>query len=782
MKSTITLMMMLISTLIFAQQSSISGKVIDVQGAPIVYADVVIKGSTIGVSTDENGQFELTKINAGEVVLQISFLGYKTIEENISLLANPFQNKTFVLEINPEMLDEVVIKGNLGQNLSVAKLGKAGIKSMDLPQAVFSLDEKILTDQQVRSMQDVLMNTNGVYIMGATGGYQEEIAGRGFSFRSDNTLKNGVRYFNGMMSELSGIEKVEVLKGSAAILYGNVSAGGVLNLITKKPRFDRGGEISMTTGSFGLTKPGFDIYGPINKSKTLAFRWNGSYTKQNSFRQDVFSESFYLNPSLLFKVNSNTELLVEADYTQDTRVPDFGAGIVNYEVIPNFPRDRFLGVRWGRYNAKQLSASASLNHKFSKILNGDIMVAYRNYDTHLFTNARPNSGGLIKEDGNWSRSIQRSNSANDYLLAQANLRADFNTAGIQHRALFGFDTDYSRSTTLAYDQFRNYDVVNIFEDQPADAGTIIPEMTLNRTTVNPVNRYGVFLQDLLSFNEQWKVLAGLRYSVQESVSDITTAATGETEFGAKSSDGAFSPRLGIVYQPAKRHSMFLSYSNSFELNTGVDVSGNALPPSTYDQYEIGVKNDMYNGNLSVNVTAYLIDVDNLAQQSLANGNTDRNIKELAGGIRSKGVELDLMATPIKGMRVVAGYSYNQAQYTSSNIYIVGDYLRYNPRHTANASVHYNLTPAFKAGFTAAYIGERFAGRNALAAGSSDNRRNIPVDAYTQLDFSASYQLGAFIIRGKIGNLTNAYSFNVHDDNSVNPITPRNFSASLSYKF
>ncbi len=97
-------------------------------------------------------------------------------------------------------------------------------------------------------MSDVLMNTNGLYIMGTTGGYQEEIAGRGFSFGSSNTFKNGVRYFNGMLSELSGVEKVEVLKGSSAILFGNVAAGGILNLVTKKPRFDFGGEVCITGG------------------------------------------------------------------------------------------------------------------------------------------------------------------------------------------------------------------------------------------------------------------------------------------------------------------------------------------------------------------------------------------------------------------------------------------------------------------------------------------------------------------------------------------------------
>lgn len=782
MRKAVFILAFLMTSMLAAQTYNASGRVIDTKGEPIAFADLVLKGSTTGVTTDENGNFRIEGLHTGNHVLVVSFLGYKTIEEQIHIKDANLGQLAFVLSINPEMLDEIVVKGNLGQNLSVAKLGKAGIKSMDLPQSVYAMDEKILTEQQVRSMQDLLMNTNGVYISGNTGGYQEEISGRGFSFRSDNTLKNGVRYFNGMMSELSGIEKVEVLKGSAAILYGTVSAGGVINLISKKPRFERGGKLSFTTGSFGLVKPTFDIYSPLNASKTAAFRLNGSYTKQNSFRQDVFSESAYLNPSFLFKINPKTELLIEADYTKDSRVPDFGAGIVNYEVIPDFPRERFLGVRWGRYNASQLSASANLSHTFHKYLNGDVTFAYRNYDTHLFANSRPNSGGLIGEDGIWNRAIQRSSASNNYMLGQANLRSDFKTGTVSHKALLGVDADFSRTQTLAYNQLRNYDQINIFQDQPADAGVNIPELTLNTTTVNPVNRYGIFIQDLVSLSEKWKVLAGLRYSTQESVSDVTTASTGTTAFGEKAKDDAFSPRLGVVYQPAKRHSVFLSYSNSFELNTGVDINGQALPPSTYNQYEVGVKNDLLNGDVSVNVTAYVIDIDNLAQQSLANGNADRNIKELAGGIRSQGIEVDLVATPLQDLRVTAGYSFNQARYTNSNLFIVGDYLRYNPKHTANASAFYHFNKSLQAGITASFIGERFAGRNAYASGSTDNRRNIPIDAYTQIDFNISYVIGAVAVRAKIGNLTNVNSYNVHDDNSVNPITPRNYSATISYQF
>ena len=136
-----------------------------------------------------------------------------------------------------------------------------------MPQSIAVINQTTLQNQQVTNLTDILKNTNGVYIMGNTGGYQEEIASRGYALGSSNTFKNGVRYFNGMPVETSGIEKVEFLKGSAAILYGNVTAGGVMNIITKKPKFDFGADASISFGSYDYYKTSFDIYDALDKNK-----------------------------------------------------------------------------------------------------------------------------------------------------------------------------------------------------------------------------------------------------------------------------------------------------------------------------------------------------------------------------------------------------------------------------------------------------------------------------------------------------------------------------------
>ncbi len=214
--------------------------------------------------------------------------------------------------------------------------------------------------------------------------------------------------------------------------------------------------------------------------------------------------------------------------------------------------------------------------------------------------------------------------------------------------------------------------------------------------------------------------------------------------------------------------------------------GNALPPSIIDQYEVGLKNELLNGKVSANVTLYRIFNSNLAQISLANGNTNANIRELAGSVQSDGLEIDLMARPIKGLSIIAGYSYNETKYVKSNTFVEGSLLRYNPNHTGNISANYRFEDGklngLTFGLTGVYIGERFAGRSTRVQVANDVFRIVALPSYTQIDLTAGYTYRNISLRGKAANIANVLSYNVHDDNSVNPIAPRNFSLSLGYKF
>ena len=264
-----------------AQNTILEGKVIDENQYPIQNAKVFI--DTIYSFTDENGVFIIANLSQKSNTVNVEKAGFETASTQV-LITNEIERITITLVQREHNIEEVKVVGSKSMNERQVEIGKIPIKPFDLPQAIAIVDRVILEQRQSEQLSDVLKNTNGVYIMGATGGYQEEIAGRGFAFGSNNTFKNGVRFNNAIMPEVSALEKMEVLKGGTAILYGNVAAGGVLNLVTKKPKFEKGGEVTMRVSSFEFFKPSLDIYGSVNKKNTIAYRLNTTYQNSKSFR------------------------------------------------------------------------------------------------------------------------------------------------------------------------------------------------------------------------------------------------------------------------------------------------------------------------------------------------------------------------------------------------------------------------------------------------------------------------------------------------------------------
>lgn len=720
--------------------------------------------------------------------LVLAFTGYSASAQQIPSEADyDMALNDTVKNKKGEVLQEIIINSN--QQKKPVSVGKSGIAPMDLPQSTAVISHATLESQQAVTLSDVLKNANGLYIMGTTGGYQEEVASRGSALAGSNIFKNGVRYFSGMSTELSGIERVEFLKGSAAILYGNVAAGGILNMVTKKPRTEFGGDLGFRLASFNTIQPTLDIYGSLNKKKTILFRTDASYEKGDSFRKEVESERYYVNPSVLFKFSDKTQLLVEGDYLNDHKTPDFGAGIINYEIVA-IPRNRFLGVSWGYFDAQQASATATLSHEINENWEVSFVNALRYYDTELFSNTRPNaSGGTVSANGDWTRSVQKSKVKDNYFLQQLDLKGKFAIGKTGHQFLVGADNEIYKTTTSA---FKNqvYDTINIFEDYDPSSEAPIPTMIPNTVTTAPVKRFGVYVQDLVTFNKYLKLLAGVRYSNQNTENSVYTfvyppaTSPAQNPVVTNNYDDAFSPRVGVIVQPSENQSLFASYASSFQVNTGTDVNLKPLEPSIIDQFEVGIKNKFFDERLFANITAYQITNSNLAQISLENGNSNTSIKELTGKTRSQGIEIDITANPAEGLSVMAGYSFNETIYVKSNTYIEGSELRYNPKNTANLSANYKFVSkrlkGLSIGAVTSYFGDRYAGRSTTAA--NPNYRLIKLGDYVQLDATVGYEFGKFAIRGRLANLTNELSYNIHDDNSLNPIAPRSYSISLNYHF
>ncbi|MGV9004291.1 TonB-dependent siderophore receptor [Flavobacterium sp.] len=695
-------------------------------------------------------------------------------------------------------LKEVLITTK--QNKGQVSVGRAYIKLIDLPQAIQIIDNKMMLQQQSIRLSDVIKNANGVYVGSSRGGAQETFWSRGYDMSANNMFKNGFRFSSGSIPEVSSLEKVEILKGSAALLYGNVAPGGILNMVTKTPNFKSGGEITMQAGSYNFYKPSADVYGSFNNS--IAYRFNGSYENSESFRDFVTKERYYFNPSLLFRISAKTEITLQGDYLHDDWTPDFGTGIIGKQ-IADVPRNAYLGAKWASGNTTQATASVLINHEFNTNWKLNFNTSFQDYDRTSSATERIQPAA----NGDWNRPYGRNKAVEQIFANQINIQGNFKTGKIKHQLFTGIDTEVANTDAYTFKFFNsttgafvtNYDTVNIFDPasySEANEGAVLPSRA-TKIVKTETSRYGIYAQDLISFTEKIKALIGLRYSFQEA-QPVTYDLEVNTEIKEDiRNDRAFSPKVGLIYEPLKTLTLFSSYSNSFTPNSGVTIENEAIKPSIIDQYEVGIKNEFFKSSLLTNITFYQIVNSNLAQTAEfdANGNinTNTSVKSLSGETTSKGFEIDITYKPLTDFDINGGYSYNEMRYTKTSgltgSYIEGDRLTRTPKHTANLSFFYTVPNGIlknlSVGAIGNYIGDRVGGWNNQIDPTKPNGindREIPLNGYTSIDVSLGYDWKNISILCKLSNITNELNYTVHENYSVNPIAPRQILTSLRYKF
>ncbi|NCU02565.1 MAG: TonB-dependent receptor [Chitinophagaceae bacterium] len=768
-------------------------------GKPAASVNIILKETNKGTITNDAGEYFFYSVPEGRYTLVVSFTGLKTVETVIDIKKGASAVQDFVLTENETELEEIIIRSSTNANEKITAVGKVNIKPMDLPQAVAIIGEPIIRNQQAQRLSDVIKNVNGVYLGTTRGNTQEAFMARGYSFGNNNMFKNGFRINSGAMPEVSSLESVEVLKGSAAILYGNVAPGGIINMRSKKPKFDFGGEVSMRAGSFDLYKPAFDVYGPI--SKKVAYRVNGTFESANSFRESVTSKRYYVNPSLLFNLGDKTTVIVQGDYLKHDFTPDFGVGTVGTtsstnvgKQIADVPRSRFMGTNWQYTHTIQSTVSAEVEHRFNSDwqLSAGVSKAYYHRDYFAVERVQADP------EGKWKRPLGKFDNKEDYYAAQINLTGNFTTGKMHHKLLAGIDADQYHTANLASAITGTiYDTINILDPSKFVQRTDIPNAVWNTLAEIPVTRFGAYVQDLVAITKKLKLLAGVRWSYQHTDPTKTTylLKNDSVAYTTAQIAKAFSPRVGLVYQPTEKMSLFASYANSFTPNTGTDIYFNPLKPSIIDQFELGIKNDFFERKLSANLTLYQIINNNFAVIALedANGNPNTNtaIKQLSGQTISQGIEVDIQGRPVEGLFVVAGYSYNNMYYSKTNkgngSFVEGQRLVNTPQHTANASAFYTVgkgtLKSLKFGFVYNYTGDRVVGWNdTYQANGSILNRSFGIKGFNTLDASIGYTYKKVSVLAKLANITNTYNYYVHENYSINPIPPRNFVATVSYKF
>ncbi|HEX9151608.1 MAG TPA: TonB-dependent receptor, partial [Flavobacterium sp.] len=421
-------------------------------------------------------------------------------------------------------LKEVIITVNKEKKPITAL--RSGLKPMDTPQSVQVIEAEIIGQQQAIRLSEVLKNANGVYVGSARGGAQESFFSRGYDMSANNMFKNGFRYNAGSIPEVSSLEKVEFLKGGSALLYGNVAPGGILNLVTKTPLFTKGGEISMQAGSYAYYKPTVDFYGPLNKS--IAYRFTGSYENSESFRDVVKNERFYINPSFLFKISDKTQITAQGDYLSADWTPDFGTGIIGKTIL-DLPRNNFYGALWSTGNTKSASASVLLNHDFNKNWKLNFNTSFQNYNRSSKSTAQLSNLDTYPVYGDWKRGLVQNKNLEQIFADQLSLQGTFTTGSIKHQVFTGVDYEKSFATAYTYAFYASptsttaitteSTPINLFTYDPSTQSTTAPYSRATQFVYTETQRFGVYAQDLISFTDKIKLLAGLRWSWQQSQAD-----------------------------------------------------------------------------------------------------------------------------------------------------------------------------------------------------------------------------------------------------------------------
>lgn len=612
---------------------------------------------------------------------------------------------------------------------------------LDIPASIQVIPRQVLEDQQVVRLEEALRNVSGVTTGTTLSGTTETFNIRGF----DNTrvLQDGFRQFDGFGQntvEIANLERVEVLRGPASILYGEVQPGGVINVVTKQPLSEPSYNFQAQVGSRGFISPSIDFSGPLTEDGRLRYRLNALVRREESFRDINNSRSrSFIAPTLAWQIGERTDLTVQFEYIDDELLYDLGL-IASGEGIVDVPFERNLFSPDNRGEREFINVGYNLEHRFSDNWRVRNAFRYTNRDILVFgallDDFDENTGILTRIPGIQEQIVE------NYSL-QTNVVGEFATGSIQHTLLFGLDFYRGDSSTSARLDFANRQPLNIFDPvYGAFADLNFDDLPIVRDLDVQTDRLGLYLQDQIYFTDNLILLAGLRYDTVEQ-----TSINNPTDFNPTSSentqnDAAVTPRVGIVYQPTPNISLYGSYSQSFTPSSATTAAGDPLEPERGEGFEVGVKTELLDGDLLATLAYF-----NITRQNVATQDPNSQFGSVATGEqRSQGIELDIAGEILPGWNVIASYAYIDAEITEDNVIPEGNRLFNTPRHSASLWTTYEIQAGDLAGLGFG-LGFNFVGER-----QGDLANSFEVDSYFLTNAAISYERDDWRLALNIKNL------------------------------
>jgi len=597
----------------------------------------------------------------------------------------------------------------------------------ETPQSISVVPAQVVEDVGATRLEDALDYAGGVERGNNFGGQGlTEFLVRGFS--TQEFYRNGFAVNRGYpnMPDASTLERIEVLRGPASMLYGRGDPGGTFNIVSKQPQAERRTVLGSQVNTDGLRRGTLDTTGALDESAAFTYRLNLVAEGSDSFRDHVESERYNIAPVLRWQLSDDTALILEGDYLHNRHPMD--RGLTRYpNQAGDLSRDRFLGEESaGKLTNQNATTQLRLEHQLDSqwMLRGGIQYL----DGSLDGGAVENNG--LASDG---RTVGRNYSErwlnwND-LAVQANLEGHFDAAGLAHTLLLGVE----------FDDF-NYDSQidrsgGATSDFPIDLydpvyGQPLPALT-RTTTYDDENlkSYAFFLQDQIALTERLTAQVGARLERFEQRYENKLTPAGSWE----QAHNAVSPRFGLIYDLTEELAVYANTSRSFKPNRGADRSSQAFAPEKGIAHEVGIKYELPEHDLSVTAALFHITKENV----LTSDPVDSNYQIAAGEARSRGFDISVAGNITPQWRVIGGYAYVDAEVTESSSASMpaGTRLANVPRHSFNLLDTYEFAEGPLAGLGVGmgvkYVGDRKGGATSTA---------FDMDAYTTVDLLAYYPL------------------------------------------
>ncbi|QNN44997.1 TonB-dependent receptor [Pedobacter roseus] len=760
------------------EKGTITGRITITDGSSAQGVTVKLKEIKKATVSDADGKFELKNLPFGKYTVQMVRVGFDGSTQTVEVTSqNPVANLELKLDYSSEKLEEVIIStgGNRFAKKESEDVSKMQLKNMENPQVYSVVSKELMKEQVITDYNSAFKNVPGAGIAEVRNQGRTTNISRGFA--TPQLVRNGVGSFTYTTIDPANLERIEVIKGPAATLFGSTisSFGGLFNRVTKKPFDTFKGEISYSGASYDLNRLTADMNTPLNEEKTALLRINTALHSERSFQDAGFYKNYLIAPSFSYAVNDRLSLSLDVEMsgskaTSPTRLV-IAPTLVNLKARSitdlQMPYKISFANNTVSYTSQQYNIFAQAKYKISEQWKSQTIVSRTRSSSEAYTVALN-----LLTDSTLRQAVTNQDSPFYGTDIQQNFNGDFKIGSLRNRVVLGVDFYSLRATRN--DATVNMPALNFKKPGAAynnfnltKVAPLFTTATYSNQVSNDETTYSAYASDVLNITDKLLIMAGVRVDryFNGGTYDVATDVT-----KGKYNQTAFSPRFGAVYQIVKdKVSVFGNYMNGFSNNGGSDFEGNTFKPSYANQFEGGAKFDL--DKISATFSYYDIKVTNTLYDDVAHANFS-----LQDGTQlSKGFEAEVIANPVPGLNIVAGYTYNDSKYTKANASVEG--LR---PATAGAPKMANLWISYRLiNGPAQGLGFGFGG----IYGSSYNQVNtvafkFSIPSYTVLDAAVFYDKPKYRIGLKVDNLTNEqyWSFRYAAQ------TPAKVTGNFTFKF